>query len=79
MLEQWLDDYWAAHVKDSPGIFTLEKIVHDMVFMLLELGDDQLRILRTKNVASPLSGEPLSIYEPVKDNQHFKKSHIMIH
>ena len=79
MLEQWLDDYWRAHVKDSPNVLRLEQIVHDLVFMLLEVGDDQLSELQAKDVVSPLTGKPLSSYEPVKDKQQFKKTHIMIH
>lgn len=50
-----------------------------MVFMLLEVGDDQLNFLYDKNVISPITGKPLTDYECVKEHQHFKKSHIMIH
>lgn len=50
-----------------------------MIFMLLEVGDDQLRIMQEREAMSPLTGKPLINYETVKQNKHFKKSHILLH
>ena len=50
-----------------------------MIFMLLEVGDEQLRILQECDGISPLSGLSLRKYETVKENNHFKKGHILVH
>ena len=79
LLEQWLDDYWLAHVKQDQNVYKLEKIIYNMIFMLLEVGDEQLRILQECDGISPLSGLSLRKYETVKENNHFKKGHILVH
>ena len=38
-----------------------------------------MRYLNDKNIVSPVTGKYLNEYECVKDNNHFKKSHIMLH
>ena len=68
LLEQWLDDYWRAHAKDDLNIYRIEKVVHNLIFMLLEVGDEQLNLMQQRNALSPLTGLPLSTYETVKSN-----------
>ena len=35
--------------------------------------------MQNRNLLSPLTGKPLASYEPVKDSQRFKQTHITIH
>ena len=46
LLEQWLDDYWLMNVKNEGNVSYLESAIHQLVQMLLEVGDDQLRDLQ---------------------------------
>ena len=67
------------NVNDDNNICRNERLIHQMVQMLLEVGDDQLRLLQSRNMASPLTGLPLNSYDTVKHNKHFKQSHIVLH
>ena len=86
LLEQWFDDYWLlnieAHAADAASgkISNIEEKVESLVEMLLELGDEQLQVLRqNKNLRSPLTGRSLNNYDPVKENQRFKHDYIITH
>ena len=67
------------NVKTDRNICKVERKVYDLVQMLLEVGDDQLRMLQNQNIMSPLTGLPLSSYEPVRHNKHYKATHIVLH
>ena len=61
------------NVESSPLVLSLDQKVENLVEMLLELGDEQLQVLRRNmNLKSPLTGKPLSTYEPVKDDIRLK-------
>ena len=51
-----------------------------MVELLLEVGDDPLNYLQgDKNLVSPLTGQPLTYYQTVKSNNHYKPSGFLRH
>lgn len=79
LLEQWLDDYWIMNIRDEGNVQQSEEKIYNLIQMLLELGDDQLRFMQSKNIISPLTGMPLNRYETVRFNKHFKQSHIVLH
>ena len=42
LLEQWLDDYWYAHVQPTATILQIDTIVQNMFNMLLIMGDTEM-------------------------------------
>lgn len=42
LLEQWLDDYWYAHVPPTSSTGKIDEVVSKMLNMLLIMGDTQM-------------------------------------
>lgn len=66
LLEQWLDIYWDNYISDYRDIYFTDIATHDLVNKLLLIGDEQLSNLKNKAFKSPVTGQRLNAYDPVK-------------
>ena len=60
------------NITEKVTVHQSEQQIYKLVKMLLEVGDEQLRFMQSKNLVSPLTGLPLNYYQTVKANNHFK-------
>ena len=79
LIEQWLDNYWDVHVSDTTNVIAMDQQVYKLVHHLLLVGDEQLQSMKDQPYKSSVTGKPLSHYESVKSNAHFKHDSIVHH
>lgn len=56
------------YVSEDRHLLQLDESVRNLVELLLFTGDDELNILRDRPLISPVTGQPLANYEPVRTN-----------
>ena len=79
LIEQWLEDWWDVYVSEDRHLVKLDQSVNSLVEFLLFTGDDELTTLRDKPLISPVTGQPLASYEPVRVSQHLRSDKIIHH
>ena len=71
--------YWDNYISDYRNIYFTDVATHDLINKLLLIGDEQLSNLKNKPFKSPVTGQPLNMYEQVRHNNHFRKEKLIQH